>query len=219
MRIQTTQKTVVYLTRSGPHVFSSTSLFSLSTALTTYFIGRFSTLFLWSSSVSLDQLHTNQNPKPNSSYTTHWSVTHLGLIKVKQGVSSWAFSVHISQGIRPAHPGDWNADQWASKPAHSPCDLEPGKGDFLFLILRQHLSAAILTFSGLLLSLYFLSHPHTKVYQRKHLPCQGWPPCWDRLIQVEWTSSRQRTLITATALRTQCKLPSHRLSPASSALS
>lgn len=45
-------------------------------------------------------------------------------------------------------------------PANQPIHLvilEQGKGDFspyfLFLILRQHLSTAVLTFSGLLLSL------------------------------------------------------------------
>lgn len=100
----------------------------------------------------LDQLLTTLK----SPFTTHWSVTHLVLIKVKQCVS-WA-SLYTNPSVLPRASNQHTPmTNQCDQDAHSPCDWEWGKGDFphfLFLTPRQHLSPAILTFSGLLLSLF-----------------------------------------------------------------
>lgn len=72
--------------------------------------------------------------------------------------------------------------------------LECGGGAFFlfffFLLPVPNFQAAPVTssldFHSFLLSPFaFFSHTCSKVYQRKHLPSQGWPPRCDRLIQVE----------------------------------
>lgn len=160
------------------------------------------------------------------------SDTHTVLVKGKSQAMcfSTGFSEHSPSCVYSGH-----TDQQArTTVAHSDrgelvhllCDWDVEGGAFffffsyfLFLIFRQHLSPAVLTFTVFFESLCFFSHTCSKVYQRKHLPSQGWPPRCDRLIQVEWTSFRQRTLIIMKALRTQCGLTSDRPFPASSALS
>lgn len=127
---------------------------------------------------------------------------------------------------RPASPGWLFCDQpiliTVKSCIHFMIEFWSGELFFFLLPVSNFQVAPVtssLDFHSFLLSLCFFSHTCSKVYQRKHLPSQGWPPHCDRLIQVEWTSFRQRTLIIMKALRTQCELTSDRPFPASSALS
>lgn len=152
-----------------------------------------------------------QIPLPRHEHLWHSHCAGQKPLGVSAGLGSTSVSPHAIQSSRLG-PTVTNSDAWE-------CLLLPIPLHFLFLISRRtcHQQSGLSQFS--FEPLCFFSHTCSKVYQRKHLPSQGWLPCCDRLIQLDWTSFRQRTLIIMKALRTQCELTSHRLFPANSALS